>query len=191
MTDDERVARLEAELSGSGAQVNGAFQIWALDTHLADSHLSRIANWADLEFVMVAGCPITDAGLASICSFRRLTSLDIGGTRITANAITAADLPKTLTTFGLYDLPLTDEAANHISQLTEIQMLNCNGCGLSLQAFYRLAELPRLRGFEALGCPVPDDVAQAISGSKPNGLLRLDSGVWRNGNVNRPPNQKS
>jgi hypothetical protein len=67
---------------------------------------------------MVAGCPITDAGLASICRFRRLTSLDIGRTAINANAIAAADLPKTLTSFGLYDLLLTDEAANHIAQLT-------------------------------------------------------------------------
>jgi len=157
MTDDERVARLGAELSGCGVQVNGAFQLWALDAHLSDSHLLRIATWADLEVVMVAGCPITDAGLALICCFRRLTSLDIGGTRITANAIAAADLPKTLTTFGLYELPLTDEAANHIGQLTDIQMLNCNGCRLSLQAFHRLAELPRLRSFEALGCPVPDE----------------------------------
>jgi hypothetical protein len=140
---------------------------------------------------MAAGCPITDAGLASICCFRRLTSLDIGGTEITANAIVTADLPKTLTSIGLYELPLTDEAVNRIAELTEIQMLNCNDCGLSLHAFHRLAELPRLRGFEALGCPVPDDVAQTISRRKPNGLLRLDSGVWRNGDVKRPPKNKS
>ncbi len=107
MTDDERVARLDAELSGSGAQVNDAFQVWALDAQLTDAHLNRIASWADLEFLMASGCPITDAGLASICYFRRLTSLDIGGTAITANAIATADLPKTLTSFGLYRLPFT------------------------------------------------------------------------------------
>ena len=52
-------------------------------------------------------------------------------------------------------------------------------------------ELPRLRSFAALGCPVPDDVAEAISRRSPNSLLRLDTGVWRNGNVNRPPNYRS
>lgn len=140
---------------------------------------------------MAAGCPITDAGLASICGFRRLTSLDIGSTKITSNAIATNDLPKTLTSLGLYEIPLTDVAVNRIVELTEIQMLNCNDCRLSLQSFQRLSELPRLRGFEALGCPVPDDVAQTISRHKPKGLLRLDSGVWTNGKVNRPPENKS
>ena len=93
MTDDERLARLDAELAGSGAQVNGPFQIWALDSQLTDAHLIGISSWADLDFLMAAGCPVTDAGLASICRFRRLTSLDIGGTAITADAIATADLP--------------------------------------------------------------------------------------------------
>ncbi|TWT72652.1 MULTISPECIES: hypothetical protein [Rhodopirellula] len=191
MTDDQRVARLVAELAGTGAQVNGAFQVWALDAQLTDAHLHGISSWADLEFLMAAGCPITDAGLASICCFRRLASLDIGGTAITANAISTAELPETLTTFGLYDIPLTDDAANRIAQLPEIRMLNCNECGLSLPAFHRLVELPKLRGFEALGCPVPDDDARAISRRIPHGLLRLDSGVWRNGDVKRPPRNRS
>lgn len=191
MTDDERIARLGVELAGSDATVNGAFQIWALDAQLTDAHLERISRWADLEFLMAAGCPITDAGLTAICRFRRLESLDIGGTRITANAIAAADLPKTLTSFGLYGLRLTDEAANRIGQLTSLQILNCNDCGLSPQAFQQLTELPRLSGIEALGCPVPDVVAQAISRRKPNALLRLDSGIWRNGDAKRPPKNKS
>lgn len=191
MTDDERMARLDAELSGSGAQVNGAFQIWAVDAQLTDAHLIGISGWADLEFLMAAGCPITDAGLAAICCFRRLVTLDIGGTAITARAIATADFPETLVALGLCDLPLTDDAANRIARLPGIQMLNCNECGLSLHAFHRLAELPKLRGFEALGCPVPDDDARAISRRKPHGLLRLDSGVWRNGDVKRSPKNRS
>ena len=64
-------------------------------------------------------------------------------------------------------------------------MLNCNNCSLSLQAFRQLVELPRLQGFEALRCPVPDDVAQTISRRKADVLLRLDSGVWLNGDAKR------
>jgi hypothetical protein len=187
MTDDERIARLGVELAGAGALVNGPFQIWALDSQLSDGHLRRISSWANLKFLMAAGCSITDAGLNAICCFRRLESLDIGGTEISANAIVAADLPVTLTCLGLYGLPLNDEVAKQVCQLPALQMLNCNGCRLSLQAFQQLAEMPRLLGFEALSCPVPDDVAQTISRRKPDSLLRLDSGVWRNGR--RPNNE--
>ncbi|MEQ1906125.1 MAG: hypothetical protein ABL888_18210 [Pirellulaceae bacterium] len=190
MTDAERIARLGVETAGSGATVMSTFAIWALDEQLTDVHLERISSWADLEYLVACGCPITDTGLTTICRFHRLETLSIGATKITSNAIVAADLPTTLTCLGLYEIQLTDEAAIRSSRLTSIQILNFNDCGLSLDAFHQLVDLPRLRGIEALGCPVPDDAARLISSRKPNTLLRLDSGVWMNGDVKRPPKER-
>lgn len=185
MNDDQRLSRLQAELSDCGAIIDGPYQVWALDADLNDIHLQRLAVWADLEFLMATGCPITNDSLVSIGKFRRLTSLDIGRTKITASGIAHSDLPKTLSVLGIYEIPLTDEAVERIAELSNLRMLNCNNCGLSLKQFQRLATLPMLRGFEALACPVPDEVANDVSKRIPTGLLRLDSGVWKNGELIR------
>lgn len=134
---------------------------------------------------MAAGCPITGNGLTSICSFHRLTSLDIGRTKITASALATSDLPKELQSLGVYEIQLTDEAVKRIASLTALRMLNCNHSGLTIKQFEVLADLPKLKALEALGCPVPPDVAIAVSRRWPQGLLRLDSGVWKNGDLIR------
>lgn len=185
MNDDQRRARLEVELSGCGAQVDGPYNVWALDAAMTDHHLQRLATWADLEILMAAGCPITGNGLTSICSFHRLKSLDIGRTKITASALATSDLPKELQSLGVYEIQLTDEAVKRIASLTALRMLNCNHSGLTLKQFEILADLPKLKGFEALGCPVPAEVAIAVSRRRPQGVLRLDSGVWKNGELIR------
>lgn len=183
--DQERSQRLRQTLNGTGATVKGPFQVWGLDTSITDAHLHELSGWADLEHLMLSGCPLNDDALSGICRFQRLQSLDIGRTQITSNGISSVDLPRSILDFGLSQIYLTDDAVNRIATLPRLRALNCNGCGLSIGGLFRLVAVPGLLSVEALGCPVPRDVAEELSRLTPGVLVRLDSGVWRGGEASR------
>ena len=185
MDDETRVARLTSALKGTGARILGPFQVWALEASVTDAHLAEIAEWADLVHLMLKSCPISDACLSAIFRFSRLESLDISATGVTSNALATTDLPKSIRDIGLANIKLNDDAAHKIAKLPSVRGLNCNGCDLSLDAFLELVAAPCFRSIEALSCAVPDNVARSISQSKPKCLLRLDSGVWQNGEIRR------
>lgn len=188
MDDQQRVDRLSQSLNGTGATINGPFQVWGQQAAITDAHLHELSDWADLEHLVLSDCPITDNALSAICRFQRLESLDIGGTRVTSNGIVSATLPTSIRDFGLSQVYLTDDAVNHIAALSKLRSLNCNGCDLSMNGLFRFVAVPGLRSIEALGCPVPDNVIEELSRLTPGVLLRLDSGVWKGGEVERRPN---
>ncbi|MEM6471926.1 MAG: hypothetical protein AAF802_20370 [Planctomycetota bacterium] len=57
MTESDRIARLTALLHGTGASVNDAYGVWALESTLSDEHIIELAEWADLptDFDLVSG----------------------------------------------------------------------------------------------------------------------------------------
>lgn len=187
MDDKQRTQRLMQTLNGTGATVNGPYQVWAVDGTVMDSHLFALAEWADLIHLVLSGCPITNASLPAISRFQRLESLDIGGTNITSAGVAQAELPKSLTALGLSGIELTEEAIARIETLSHMRALNCNGCGLSLDDFSRLVAMPTLSGIEAVACQIDDKSAEEISRRTPGVLINVESGVWKNGAVLRPP----
>ncbi|QDT10513.1 Leucine Rich repeats (2 copies) [Planctomycetes bacterium K23_9] len=176
-----------AVLNGTDAFVNAAFQVWALDTTVADEHVEQMAGWADLQHLMLSGTLVTDRCLPAISTFHRLVCLDLGGTAITASGIATANIPPAVRDFGLYDIQLDDIAFRAVASLPNLRALNCNGCGLSHQSLLRFLRIPSLQGIEALGTDMPDSDAEEFTRTRPNFLLRLDSGVWKGGDVHRPP----
>ena len=80
MDDKQRTQRLVHTLNGTGATVNGPYQVWAVGGTVIDAHLFALAEWADLIHLALSGCPITNESLPAISRFHRLESLDIGGT---------------------------------------------------------------------------------------------------------------
>lgn len=191
MTDAENISQLKAILYGTDALVNAAFQVWALNTAVADEHVVKMAGWADLKHLMLSGTLVTDRCLTAISTFHRLECLDIGGTAITASGIAYANIPHAVKDFGLYDIELDDTAAGVIASLPSLRTLNCNGCGLSCHALLQFLRIPSLQGIEALGADMPDSYARELTRERPNFLLRLDSGVWRGGDVRRPPDYEA
>jgi len=191
MTDAENLARLVSVLDGTGARVNAAYQVCALDTDVTDEHIEHMADWADLEHLMLSGSLVTDRCLPAIATFDRLVSLDIGGTAITSPGLANATLPQSLRDVGVYDVQLDDSAVGSIASLPNLRMLNCNGCNLSFDALLQLLVVPTVRAVEALGADIPDAYAEDFTLARPGLLLRLDSGVWKNGNVRRPPGYKA
>lgn len=187
MTDAENVSRLKSILHGTDALVNAAFQVWALDTSVTDDHVERMAGWADLEHLMLSGTYVTDRCLPAIATFDRLAAFDIGGTAITSSGIADASIPPTVRDFGLYDIHLDEVAVNAIASLPQLRTLNCNGCKLSHNCLLQFLRLPSLQSIEALGADMPDSHAEEFTRARPCFLLRLDSGVWKSGNVRRPP----
>jgi hypothetical protein len=186
--DAQRIDRLTQSLNGTGATVNGPFQVWGQDAAITDAHLDELSGWADLEHLVLSGCPITDDALSAICRFQRLKTLDIGRTQVTSTGISSASLPTSIFGFGLSGIYLTDDAVNQIAALPELRSLNCNGCGLSMNGLFRLVAVPGLRSVEALGCQVPESVVEELSRLTPGVLVRLDSGVWKGGDVTRRQN---
>lgn len=191
MTDAENIARLKSVLHGTNARVNDAYQVWALDTEVTDDHVERMVGWADLEHLMLSGSLVTDRCLPAITTFQRLISFDVGRTAISSSGITDASIPQTVLDVGVYDILLDDCAVRSIASLPNLRMLNCNGCDLSFNALQQLLTLPSLRGIEALGADMPDTYAEGFTRARPDFLLRLDSGVWKNGSVRRPPGYRA
>lgn len=187
MDDKQRIQRLTQALNGTGATVNGPYQVWAVDGTVMDSHLFALAEWADLIHLVLSGCPITNESLPAISRFQRLESLDISGTNITSAGVAQTELPKSLTALGLSGIELTEEAIARIVTLPNMRALNCNGCRLSLDGFCRLVAMPTLSGIEAVACPIDDKAAEEISRRTPKVLINVDSGVWKNGTVHCPP----
>ena len=185
MNDAQRIDRLSQALNGTGATVNGPFSVWGRHTAVTDAHLHDLGGWADLEPLVLSGCPITDDVLPAICQFQRLQSLDIGGTKISSDGISSADLPKSIAGLGLSQVRLTDGAAGQIAMLPNLRSLNCNHCDLSTDAFMRFVAVPGLRSLEAIGCSIPDEIAEEITLSTPVIHVRLDSGIWKAGIVQR------
>ncbi|CAD73532.1 MAG TPA: hypothetical protein DDX19_25910 [Rhodopirellula baltica] len=191
MTDAENISQLKAILYGTDALVNAAFQVWAFDTAVADEHVEQMAGWADLQQLMLSGTFVTDRCLTAISTFHRLECLDIGGTAITASGIAYANIPHAVKDFGLYDIELDDIAADAIASLPSLRALNCNGCGLSHYALLQFLRIPSLQAIEALGADMPDSHAREFTLERPDILLRLDSGVWKGGDVRRPPDYEA
>ncbi|TWU59528.1 Leucine Rich repeats (2 copies) [Crateriforma conspicua] len=187
MTDAENVSQLKAILHGTEALVNAAFQVWALDTTVADEHVEQMAGWGDLQHLMLSGTRVTDRCLPAISTFHRLECLDIGGTAITASGIANANIPRSVRDFGLYDIQLDDDAVCAIASLPSLRALNCNGCDLPHHALLQFLRIPSLQGIEALGADMPDSHAEEFTRARPDFLLRLDSGLWTGGDVRRPP----
>ena len=191
MTDAENISRLNTVLRGTDALVNAPFQVWALNTSVTDDHISQMAGWADLEHLMLSGTLVTDNCLPAIATFVRLASLDIGGTAITSSGIASASLPSAVQDFGLHDIHLDDDAVCAITSLPRLRTLNCNGCNLSHRCLLQFLRHPSLRSIEALDADLPDSNAEAFTRARPGFLLRLNSGVWKGGNVQRPPGYKA
>jgi len=187
MTEDERIDRLTKVLEGTGATVNDAFGIWALNSQLADHHIAQLGGWADLQYFMASGTRITDASLSTICSFRNLTSLCIGGNAVTANVLANCDLPPALDSLGQAAIPLNDDAVASVCRCSEITALSVNWCSLSSEALSRLSALPKLKVIEALGADSTLDSSKMLSKQYPNVLFLLRDGLWRNGECRRPP----
>ena len=187
MTEAERIERLTAVLHGTGATVNDAFGIWALDSELSDYHIAELADWADLQFLIADSTPITDASLPSICRFHRLTDLSIGGTAITSVSLADCHLPTEVENLGLAGIPLTDQAVSSVCLCSNISALNVNFCNLSRDGLAALSRLPCLSTIEALGADLTAETGRTLSTRHPNVLFRLRDGLWQNGECRRPP----
>lgn len=187
MIEAERIDRLTTVLQGTGATVNDAFGIWALDSELSDNHISELADWADLQYLIADSTHITDASLASICCFHRLTDLSIGGNAISSAALADCDLPTEIENLGLGGISLTNHAVSSVCQCSRISALNVNYCNLSRNALAALARLPRLRTIEALGADSTAETGRTLSARHPNVLFRLRDGLWQNGECRRLP----
>jgi hypothetical protein len=187
MDDAERIRRLRSVLEGTGAVVNEAFGIWALESRLTDEHIQQLKGWADLLSLVAGGTRITDASLDTICSFRRLTDLSIHGTVITSTGLAACDLPPAIQILGLASIALSDDAIEAICRCDKIFALNVNHCNLSEPALFRLAQLPSLRSIEALGAESTPETSKLLSNKYPTTLFRLRDGVWKAGECRRLP----
>ena len=84
MDDKQRTQRLLHTLTGTGATVNGPYQVWAVGGTVTDAYLFALAEWADRTHLVLSGCPITTEALHAISRFHRLELLDIGGTSVTS-----------------------------------------------------------------------------------------------------------
>lgn len=187
MTEDERIGRLTSILEGTGAKAINAFGIWALDSQLADHHMAQLAGWADLRYLVAGSCKITDASMGSICGFRNLTDLSIGGNTIFSTSLASSDLPPAIRSLGLYSITLADDAVESLCRCHNLTVLNVNHCNLSRRALTRLSDLPNLRVIEALGADSTPDTARILSRRHPKILFRLRDGLWQNGECRRPP----
>jgi len=187
MTEAERIDRLTTVLQGTGATVNDAFGIWALGSSLSDHHISELADWADLQYLVADSTRITDASLPSIRRFHRLIDLSIGNNAFTGAALAACELPPQIENLGLGGIPLSDDAVSSVCQCSSITALNVNYCNLSSDALAELARLPKLRTIEALGAASRPETSKSLSRRHPMVLFRLRDGLWQNGECRRPP----
>lgn len=187
MTEAERIARLTTVLDGTGAKVNDAFGIWALDSDLCDEHISDLADWANLQYLVADSTRITDVSIPLIMNFDRLTDLSIGRNAITSRALAACAFPSGILSLGLGGIPLGDDAVSNVSRCSEINALNVNHCELSFEALAELARLPKLRSIEALGADSTTETSRVLSERHPRVLFRLRDGVWQNGKCLRAP----
>ncbi|WP_145170539.1 hypothetical protein [Rubripirellula lacrimiformis] len=90
MDEKQRLQRLADAIAGSGARINDPYGIDAQGSMLGDEHMLRLADWADLEYLVASRSQITDASLPVICSFSRLTDLCLGGTALPQQRIRAS-----------------------------------------------------------------------------------------------------
>lgn len=185
MTDDERIERLNAVIHGTGATVNDAFGLWATHSELSDHHIAELAGWADLEFLIANSTKITDASIPSICTFRRLTDLSIGGNAITSKALITNHLPNQIEVLELCGILLTDEAVDAVSRCNQISDLCANDCELSRDAVASLAELPNLRVIEARDANATPEDSRNLSAKHPHDFFVLRDGLWHNGECRR------
>lgn len=183
MTDSERLSRLTTCLEGSGVTVQGPYGVWGLNCSITDAQLNDLAEWADLEYLVVRGCPVTNLGLRSIACFSRLHTLDIGGTHITGEGIANGVLPGSIRVLGCSNIFISDEAAAAISTLKELEMLNCNFCGLTLPVLQRLMISPKILMIEAVGSHVPDAHLEQLSLLTSRVQIRTADGVWKDGEL--------
>jgi|GEM_PF-1853959 len=187
MNEAQRIERLTKVLNGSGATVSHAFGIWALNTELSDDHISQLAGWADLDYLIAGSTKLTNASLTTICSFQRLTDLSIGNTAITGDAIACSGLPEAVQSLGLQSIPLPDGAIDKLLKCCDISVLNVNRCNLSASSLTRIAELPRLQILEALGTHTTPESSRTLSRQYPQVLFRLRDGLWQDGICKRRP----
>lgn len=187
MTDDERIERLTSVLAGTGAIINDAYRIWALDTNLADRHVQELEGWADLRFLMAGSTLISDASIQIICSFRNLTNLCISNTEVTGECIASSDLPTSLKSLGLAGISLDNRAVASVCRCVELNVVNVNHCKLTKESLFVLAALPNLRGLEAIGADSTAESSRMLSEKYPGVLLRLRDGLWEAGQCLRKP----
>lgn len=88
MDDETNVQKLTVALAGTGCEVLRARAVWAMNAILTDYLVSRLAGWAELEFMMADYTDITNAAVPILNRFP-LKDLSVGETSITAYALLA------------------------------------------------------------------------------------------------------
>ncbi len=184
MDDETNVQKLTVALAGTGCEVPRARAVWALNAKLTDDIINRLADWAELEFLMADYTDITNAAVPILNRFP-LTDLSVGETSITADAILAVHWPH-LENLGISGIDFSNHLIDPLLNSAELTVVNANGSNLSQASVLKLASLSKLKVLEAYTADVTHDMAQEISLQYSHMTFRFNGGIWRNGKLINP-----
>jgi Leucine-rich repeat (LRR) protein len=108
---------------------------------ITDSTLQRLREFPDLRSLHILNCPkVSDAGLQSLTSLKKLRRLDLRGTSITDRGLASLSTLTELRELALSDTGISDFGLLHIASITNLQWLAMSNTGVTPDGAKRLKQ---------------------------------------------------
>jgi internalin A len=108
---------------------------------ITDSTLQRLREFPNLRSLHILNCPkVSDAGLQSLTSLKKLRRLDLRGTSITDRGLASLSTLTELRELALSDTGISDFGLLHIASITNLQWLAMSNTGVTPDGAKRLKQ---------------------------------------------------
>ncbi|GEL70865.1 hypothetical protein MVI01_26490 [Myxococcus virescens] len=139
----------------------GLHSLKAERTLLTDVGLGQFAEWTELEAIHVAGTLINGSSLTSLHTLARLTTLDLGATRLDAEGQKALQGFTNLVWLSVAGVHTSDEMLGHLpSSLRTLYLTRTKVTDAGLPALHKL---PHLRELDLRGTAVSTEARSALA----------------------------
>jgi hypothetical protein len=110
--------------------------------HLQDDHLSVLRNFNNLIGLTILDSPVGDKGIAALQSLRKVTDVDLSGTKVTGKGLRYLGELSELKRLTLKKCPVADDGLAHLSKLAKLRSLVLDGTRITDNGLAYVTHLP-------------------------------------------------
>jgi hypothetical protein len=144
-----------------------AYDVTIYEKDFDDLNARHIAELTGLESLILAKCPITDAGLVNLSGLRRLEYLEIFRTQITDKGLTHLRGLTNLRHLGVPGAEFTDAGVEHLLFLEGLESLDLSATDVTDAGIPLLKRLPNLKELLLLRTDVSDRGVEELKRAMP------------------------